>query len=195
MNAQPEQLLENGLIDQLQSLGYESITLKDEADLVQNFKSQIEKHNKVELAESEFNQIMLYINKGNIFERAKTLRSRIPYLNSSGENKTIQLLDSKNWCKNEFQVANQITMKGSYDNRYDVTILINGLPLVQVELKRRGLELKEAFNQINRYQRHSYTAGFGLFQFIQLFVISNGVNTKYYCNGSVRQRNFKQTFY
>ncbi len=195
MNAQPEQLLENGLIDQLQSLGYESITLKDEADLVQNFKSQIEKHNKVELAESEFNQIMLYINKGNIFERAKTLRSRIPYVNSLGENKTIQLLDSKNWCKNEFQVANQITMKGSYDNRYDVTILINGLPLVQVELKRRGLELKEAFNQINRYQRHSYTAGFGLFQFIQLFVISNGVNTKYYCNGSVRQRNFKQTFY
>lgn len=195
MNAQPEQLLENGLIDQLQSLGYESITLKDEADLVQNFKRQIEKHNKVELAEAEFNQIMLYINKGNIFERAKTLRSRIPYVNSLGENKTIQLLDSKNWCKNEFQVANQITMKGSYDNRYDVTILINGLPLVQVELKRRGLELKEAFNQINRYQRHSYTAGFGLFQFIQLFVISNGVNTKYYCNGSVRQRNFKQTFY
>lgn len=195
MNAQPEQLLENGLIDQLQSLGYELVTLKDEADLVLNFKRQIEKHNKVELAEAEFNQIMLYINKGNIFERAKTLRSRIPYVNSLGENKTIQLLDSKNWCKNEFQVANQITMKGSYDNRYDVTILINGLPLVQVELKRRGLELKEAFNQINRYQRHSYTAGFGLFQFIQLFVISNGVNTKYYCNGSVRQRNFKQTFY
>ncbi len=195
MNAQPEQLLENGLIDQLQSLGYESITLKEEADLVQNFKRQIEKHNKVELSETEFNQIMLYINKGNIFERAKTLRSRIPYVNSLGENKTIQLLDSKNWCKNEFQVTNQITMKGSYDNRYDVTILINGLPLVQVELKRRGLELKEAFNQINRYQRHSYTTGFGLFQFIQLFVISNGVNTKYYCNGSVRQRNFKQTFY
>lgn len=195
MNAQPEQLLENGLIEQLQSLGYKSVTLKDEIDLVQNFKCQIEKHNNVELSEAEFNQIMLYINKGNIFERAKTLRSRIPYVNALGENKTIQLLDSKNWCKNEFQVANQITMKGSYDNRYDVTILINGLPLVQVELKRRGLELKEAFNQINRYQRHSYTAGFGLFQFIQLFVISNGVNTKYYCNGSVRQRNFKQTFY
>lgn len=195
MNTQPEQLLENGLIEQLKSLGYESVTLKDESDLVQNFKRQIEKHNKVELTETEFNQIMLYINKGNIFERAKTLRSRIPYVNSLGENKTIQLLDSKNWCKNEFQVSNQITMKGSYDNRYDVTILINGLPLVQIELKRRGLELKEAFNQINRYQRHSYTAGFGLFQFIQLFVISNGVNTKYYCNGTVRQRNFKQTFY
>lgn len=195
MNAQPEQLLENNLIDQLVQLGYESIVLKHETDVVANFKKQIEKHNKVTLSDTELNQILLYINKGNTFERAKTLRSRIPYVNELGENKTIQLIDSKNWCKNEFQVANQISMKGNYDNRYDVTILINGLPLVQIELKRRGLELKEAFNQINRYQRHSYGAGFGLFQFIQLFVISNGVNTKYYVNGRVKDRQFKQTFY
>src|SRR5690606_37759313 len=195
MNAQPEQLLENNLIDQLVQLGYERIVLKHEADVVANFKKQIEKHNKVTLSDTELNQILLYINKGNTFERAKTLRSRIPYVNELGENKTIQLIDSKNWCKNEFQVANQISMKGNYDNRYDVTILINGLPLVQVELKRRGLELKEAFNQINRYQKHSYGAGFGLFQFIQLFIISNGVNTKYYCNGRVKDRQFKQTFY
>lgn len=195
MNAQPEQLLENNLIDQLVQLGYERIVLKHETDVVANFKKQIEKHNKVTLSDTELNQILLYINKGNTFERAKTLRSRIPYVNELGENKTIQLIDSKNWCKNEFQVANQISMKGNYDNRYDVTILINGLPLVQVELKRRGLELKEAFNQINRYQKHSYGAGFGLFQFIQLFIISNGVNTKYYCNGRVKDRQFKQTFY
>lgn len=195
MNAQPEQLLENNLIDQLVGLGYERITLRQEADVVANFKQQIEKHNKLTLTDSEFNQILIYINKGNTFERAKTLRSRIPYVNELGENKTIQLIDSKNWCKNEFQVANQISMKGNYDNRYDVTILINGLPLVQVELKRRGLELKEAFNQINRYQKHSYGAGFGLFQFIQLFIISNGVNTKYYVNGRVKDRQFKQTFY
>ncbi|RRA96514.1 type I restriction endonuclease subunit R [Paenimyroides viscosum] len=195
MNAQPEQLLENNLIDQLVQLGYQRIVLKHETDVVANFKQQIEKHNKVSLTETELNQILLYINKGNTFERAKTLRSRIPYINELGENKTIQLIDSKNWCKNEFQVANQISMKGNYDNRYDVTILINGLPLVQIELKRRGLELKEAFNQINRYQRHSYGAGFGLFQFIQLFVISNGVNTKYYCNGRVKDRSFKQSFY
>lgn len=195
MNAQPEQLLENNLIDQLVQLGYERIVLKHEIDVVANFKKQIEKHNKVTLSDTELNQILLYINKGNTFERAKTLRSRIPYVNELGENKTIQLIDSKNWCKNEFQVANQISMKGNYDNRYDVTILINGLPLVQVELKRRGLELKEAFNQINRYQRHSYGAGFGLFQFIQLFIISNGVNTKYYVNGRVKDRQFKQTFY
>lgn len=195
MNAQPEQLLENNLIDQLVQLGYQRIVLKHETDVVANFKKQIEKHNKVTLSDTELNQILLYINKGNTFERAKTLRSRIPYVNELGENKTIQLIDSKNWCKNEFQVANQISMKGNYDNRYDVTILINGLPLVQVELKRRGLELKEAFNQINRYQKHSYGAGFGLFQFIQLFIISNGVNTKYYCNGRVKDRQFKQTFY
>lgn len=195
MNAQPEQLLENNLIDQLVQLGYERIVLKHETDVVANFKKQIEKHNKVSLTETELNQILLYINKGNTFERAKTLRSRIPYVNNLGENKTIQLIDSKNWCKNEFQVANQISMKGNYDNRYDVTILINGLPLVQIELKRRGLELKEAFNQINRYQKHSYGAGFGLFQFIQLFIISNGVNTKYYVNGRVKDRQFKQTFY
>jgi len=86
-------------------------------------------------------------------------------------------------------------VEGRFKNRYDVTILINGLPLVQIELKRRGLELKEAFNQINRYEHHSYGAGEGLFQYIQMFVISNGVNTKYYANGRVDQRSFKQTFY
>lgn len=86
-------------------------------------------------------------------------------------------------------------MQGAHKNRYDVTILINGLPLVQVELKRRGLELKEAFNQTNRYERHSYWAGHGLFQFVQVFVISNGVNTKYYANAPLKARTFKQTFY
>jgi type I restriction enzyme R subunit len=84
-------------------------------------------------------------------------------------------------------------MEGSFKNRYDVTLLVNGLPLVQIELKRRGLELKEAFNQTNRYQRHSYWSGSGLFQYIQIFVISNGVNTKYYANN--REQSFKQTFY
>ncbi|MCX5935502.1 MAG: type I restriction endonuclease, partial [Pseudanabaena sp. LacPavin_0818_WC45_MAG_42_6] len=91
------------------------------------------------------------------------------------------------------QVTNQITQQGKYKNRYDVTLLINGLPLVQIELKRRGLDLKEAFNQINRYQRHSYGADFGLFQYVQIFVISNGVNTRYYANN--RKQEYKQTFY
>ena len=95
--------------------------------------------------------------------------------------------------ENHFQVTQQVTVEGRYQNRYDVTILVNGLPLVQIELKRRGLELKEAFNQINRYQRHSYWASYGLFQYVQTFVISNGVNTKYYANN--KNQSFKQTFY
>ena len=86
-------------------------------------------------------------------------------------------------------------MQGTYTNRYDVTLLINGLPLAQIELKRRGLELKEAFNQTNRYHRHSFAAGYGLYGYLQVFVISNGVNTKYYANNPVTKRDFKQTFF
>ena len=96
------------------------------------------------------------------------------------------------WCKNEYQVAQQITQVGRYENRYDVTLLINGLPLVQIELKRRGMELKEAFNQIQRYHKHSFTGT--LFEYIQIFVISNGVNTKYFSNNPFLQplRIFRQ---
>jgi type I restriction enzyme R subunit len=111
----------------------------------------------------------------------------------SGESVYIEFLNMDHWCQNEFQVANQIEIEGSYKNRYDVTILINGFPLVQIELKRRGLELKEAFNQTHRYEKHSYASGNGLFQFVQLFIISNGVNTKYYANN--KKQSFKQTFF
>ncbi len=195
MTSQPEQLLENNLVSQLAKLGYEKVVIKDEADLLINLKSQIEKHNNVSLSSQEFKQVLNYINKGSIFQRAKILRDRVPFTNDKGENKTIELINQVHWCKNEFQVTQQVTMEGKYKNRYDVTILINGLPLVQIELKRRGLELKEAFNQINRYERHSFGAGAGLFQFVQIFVISNGVNTKYYANSPIKARSFKQTFY
>jgi len=195
MTTQPEQILENNLITQLQKLGYKSIVIKDETDLLANLKSQLEIHNKTTLSENDFKQILNYINKGNIFQRAKILRDRVPYTNSKGESKTVELINQVHWCKNEFQVTQQVTIEGTFKNRYDVTILINGLPLVQIELKRRGLELKEAFNQINRYERHSYGAGNGLFQFIQIFVISNGVNSKYYANSPIKARSFKQTFY
>jgi type I restriction enzyme R subunit len=104
-----------------------------------------------------------------------------------------EFLNTEHWCQNQFQVTNQVTIEGSYKNRYDVTLLINGIPMVQIELKRRGLELKEAFNQINRYQRHSFGANSALYQYIQIFVISNGVNTKYYANN--KNQSFKQTFY
>lgn len=195
MTTQPEQVLENNLVVQLQNLGYKKVAINDEDDLLANLKSQLEVHNKVSLSDQDFKQILNFINKGNIFERAKILRDRVPYTNDKGEYKTIELINQIHWCQNQFQVTQQVTMEGKYKNRYDVTILINGLPLVQIELKRRGLELKEAFNQTNRYERHSYWAGHGLFQFIQIFVISNGVNTKYYANSPVKARSFKQTFY
>ena len=195
MTTQAEQILENNLIIQLQKLGYKSIAIKDEKDLLANLKLQLEIQNKVKLSENDFKQILNYINKGNIFKRAKILRDRVPYTNEQGEHKTVELINQIHWCQNQFQVTSQVAMEGKYKNRYDVTILINGLPLVQIELKRRGLELKEAFNQTNRYERHSYWAGHGLFQFIQIFVISNGVNTKYYANSPIKARSYKQTFY
>jgi len=195
MTTQPEQILENNLVTQLQKLGYKSEVIKDETDLLSNLKSQLENHNKTKLTDNDFKQILNHLNKGNIFEKAKILRDRVPYTNQKGENKTIELINQIHWCQNQFQVTQQVTMEGKYKNRYDVTLLINGLPLVQIELKRRGLELKEAFNQTNRYERHSYGSGYGLFQYIQIFVISNGVNTKYYSNNSIKARSFKQTFY
>ena len=195
MTTQPEQILENNLVTQLVALGYKKVEVNGEVELLSNLKLQLENHNKVQLSEFDFKQILNYINKGSIFERAKILRDRIPYVNGDGEPKTIELINQIHWCQNEFQVTQQVAIEGKYKNRYDVTILINGLPLVQIELKRRGLELKEAFNQINRYERHSFGAGAGLFQFIQLFVISNGVNTKYYANSPIKARSFKQTFY
>ncbi|MGO3719358.1 MAG: type I restriction endonuclease subunit R [Mesonia hippocampi] len=195
MTTQPEQILENNLVIQLQKLGYKNVVVKDECELLANLKRQLEIHNKTTISDSDFRQILNYINKGNVFERAKILRDRVPYTNDKGEHKTIELINQIHWCQNEFQVTQQVAMEGTYKNRYDVTILINGLPLVQIELKRRGLELKEAFNQTNRYERHSYGAGQGLFQFIQIFVISNGVNTKYYANSPLKARSFKQTFY
>ncbi len=196
MTSQTEQILENTLIAQLQSNGYEKVIIKDEAALLLNLKSQLEKHNKKVFSDSDFKQILNHLTKtNNVFEKAKILRDRFSFKNDKNELVYIEFLNMDYWCQNEYQVTNQVSIEGSHKNRYDVTILINGLPLVQIELKRRGLELKEAYNQINRYQKHSFSASTGLFNFIQLFVISNGVNTKYYSNFGNKQPDFKQTFY
>jgi len=192
MGSQSEQVLEDNLVKQLVSLGHNKVTIKDEADLLANLKAQLELHNRITLSANEFSKIVNHLDKGNIFERSKILRDKMYLERDNGDSVYIEFINQEYWCKNQFQVTQQVTMEGSYKNRYDVTLLINGLPLVQIELKRRGLELKEAFNQTNRYQRHSYFAGSGLFNYIQLFVISNGVNTKYYTNN--RQQSFKQTF-
>lgn len=191
MTTQSEQTLENNLIAQLQDLKYERVTIPDEQSLVNNLQKQLEKHNNLTFSDKEFTKILNHLSKGNIFERAQLLRDKFHLVRDDNSSAYVEFLNQREWCQNEFQVTNQVTVEGSYKNRYDVTVLINGLPLVQIELKRRGLELKEAFNQTNRYQRHSYDANYGLFQFIQLFVISNGVNTKYYANN--RKQSFQFT--
>ena len=194
MFTQPEQVLEDKLVDQLVGLDYERVDVTDEDALVANLKSQLETFNKVTLSDNEFTKVMNHLTRLNaVFEKAKILRDKMHLERDDGESVYLDFLDENDLGRNLFQVTQQVTMEGSYQNRYDVTILVNGLPLVQIELKRRGLELKEAFNQTHRYQRHSYWAGSGLFNFIQIFVISNGVNTKYYANA--KRQSFKQTFY
>lgn len=193
MSKQPEQVLENQLVAQLQKLKYEKILIKDENALVANLKTQLEKHNNITFSDKEFERVLNILSKGSVFEKAKTLRAKQHIERDNGDNLYFEFLNTDFWCQNQFQVTHQVTMEGSYKNRYDVTLLINGLPLVQIELKRRGLEMKEAFNQINRYQRHSFGAKSALFQYVQIFIISNGVNTKYYANN--RNQSFKQTFF
>ncbi|WP_425629392.1 type I restriction endonuclease subunit R [Cellulophaga lytica] len=193
MSTQPEQVLENQLIEQLSNQGYTKVSIPDEASLLSNLKTQLEKHNNITFSAKEFERVLNILSKGSVFEKAKTLREKQHIVRDNGDNLYFEFLNTEHWCQNQYQVTNQVTIEGSYKNRYDVTLLVNGLPLVQIELKRRGLEMKEAFNQINRYQRHSFGAKSALFQYVQIFVISNGVNTKYYANN--RHQSFKQTFF
>nr|WP_321411147.1 type I restriction endonuclease subunit R [uncultured Carboxylicivirga sp.] len=193
MSRQTEQILEDQLVEQLQNLGYGLVQIKDETELIANLKRQLEKHNGISFSDGEFSKVMNILTKGSVFEKSKTLREKQHIVRDNGDNLYFEFINSEKWCQNQFQVTHQVTIDGKYKNRYDVTILINGLPLVQIELKRRGLELKEAFNQINRYQKHSFGANSALFQYVQIFIISNGVNTKYYANN--RNQSFKQTFY
>ena len=193
MNTESEFILEDKLIAQLVELGYESVRIDDEAMMLANLKRQLEIHNEVVLSDTEFALVLNHLNNGSVFERAHILRDMFVLKREDGENVRIRFLDTQEWCQNEYQVTHQVSIEGRRKTRYDVTILVNGLPLVQVELKRRGVELKEAFHQIQRYKRDSFDAGFGLFQYVQLFVVSNGVNTKYFSNNA--KVSFEQTFY
>ena len=187
MSIQSEAALEAGLIATLQQMDYEYIQIAEEDNLQANFKRQLEKHNRKQLSEhgrteftgEDFEKILIYLDGGTRFEKAKKLRDLHPLDTSDGKRSWVEFLNRQQWCQNEFQVSNQITVEGRKKCRYDVTILINGLPLVQIELKRRGVELKQAYNQIQRYHKTSFH---GLFDYIQLFVISNGVNTRYFAN-------------
>ena len=152
--------------------------------LVSNLKSQLEVFNQTTFTTKEFDAILNHLEKGNVFEKAKTLRDRFQLTKEDGTSFYVRFFNTEDSSQNVYQVTNQISLEGSYKNRFDVTLLVNGLPLVQIELKKRGMEIAEAFNQTQRYTREAYWVGQGLFGFIQLFIISNGVNTRYYSNGT-----------
>ena len=180
MTYQSEHELEELLINQLVEQGYARVTIPDEAALEKNFRETLFELNRKKLGDvaftdKEFERILIHLKNKSIFNSAKIFRDKFILEREDGTKVYIEFFDGKDYHNNIFQVSNQITMEGKYVNRYDVTILINGLPMVQIELKRRGKDFYEAFDQIERYRRHSLK---GLFRYIQCFVISNGVDTK-----------------
>lgn len=184
---QSEAQLEDAFIKQLCAQGYEYLAINSEEDLIANLRKQLELLNKVTFSDKEWERIFkgwIASDNEGIVERTRRIQQDhvYPLRRDNGTVKNIQLLDKRNVYNNRLQVMNQYTQTGNHENRYDVTILINGLPLVHVELKRRGIAIEEAFNQIERYQRDSFWSGSGLFEYVQLFVISNGTHTKYYSN-------------
>lgn len=187
---QTEAQLEKDFIKTLTEQGYDYLNIHKEQDLVDNLRVQLQKLNGYTFTDSEwkrfFNDVIANQNEGIEAKTAKIQEDHIQVLKrDTGETKNIYLIDKKNIHNNYLQVINQYEEEqGNHDARYDVTILVNGLPLVHIELKRRGVQLKEAFNQIDRYQRDSFWAGCGLYEYVQIFVISNGTNTKYYSNST-----------
>ena len=185
---QSEAALESAFIKMLTEQGYEYINIHSSLDLIENLRKQLEKLNNFTFTDKEwkhfFENNIANANEGIVEKTQKIQEDYVQVLKrENGLTKNIYLIDKKNIHNNYLQVINQyVEENGKYENRYDVTVLVNGLPLVHIELKRRGVAIKEAFNQINRYQRDSFWAGSGLYEYIQLFVISNGTNTKYYSN-------------
>lgn len=185
---QSEDALEKELIKTLVEQGYERLNINSEAELILNLRKQLEKLNNYHFTDGEWDDFFTKViaNKNDyIIEKTRLIQEdyKQEITLDSGEKKNIYLIDKNNIHNNSLQVLNQyVNNDGNFDNRYDVTILVNGLPLVHVELKKRGVDLREAFNQIERYQRDSFWAGSGLYNFVQIFVISNGTLTKYYSN-------------
>ena len=184
MSYQSEAQLEQQLIDDLCGRDYERVTIKDMDALLQNFREQLNAFNKDKLGgkhltDKEFERVLLEVDGKSVYQSAKILRDKLLLNREDGTQIYLELFDGKDYKRNIFQITNQVTVKQKYTNRYDVTILMNGLPVLQIELKRRGMDIKQAFNQIERYRKHSYHS---LFRFVQFFVISNGVDTKYFAN-------------
>ena len=190
---QSEAALEQEFIRMLCEQGYTYLPIHTEDDLIANLRAQLERLNAYQFSDAEWDRFFheIIANPNNhIVEKTRMIQEdNVQVLKrDDGMTKNITLIDRKNVHSNSLQVINQYVMTqgqgARHDNRYDVTILVNGLPLVHVELKRRGVPIREAFNQIDRYQRDSFWAGSGLFEYVQLFVISNGTNTKYYSNST-----------
>ncbi|MFY0598012.1 MAG: type I restriction endonuclease subunit R [Cognatishimia sp.] len=190
---QSEADLESDLVNRLVGLGYAKISLPNMEAVQTNLRTQLGINNEIIFSDREFAKVLNHLNKGNVFQKAGILRDRMHLERDDGSSAWIRFLNCEEWCQNEYQVTTQVTVENKRQTRFDVTLLINGLPLVQIELKRRGAELKEAFNQINRYHKDSFWGEGGLFQYVQIFVISNGVDTKYYANN--RKQDYKQTFF
>lgn len=194
---QSEDALEKAFIKQLESQAYEYLDIVSENDLILNLRKQLEKLNDFTFSDSEWKKFFLNVIANpnqSIEEKTTTLQEDSTKIldRDDGTFKNIDLIDKKNIHNNSLQVINQYaTEDGQRSNRYDVTVLVNGLPLIHIELKRRGVAIQEAFNQINRYQRESFWASSGLFEYVQLFVISNGTHTKYYGN-TVRKQHVKE---
>ena len=191
-----ESQLEVAFIEPLKDQAYEYLSISDEAGLIANLKTQIEKLNNVEFSDAEWECFFtesISSEKDGIIEKTRRFQEdHIRVLKrDNGESKNIYLIDKQYIHNNSVQVLNQYEVEGTRKNRYDVTVLVNGLPLVHIELKRRGVDIREAFNQINRYQHDSFWAGSGLYQYIQIFVISNGTYTKYY-SSTVRDQHIKE---
>lgn len=199
---QSETQLEDAFVKQLCRQGYERLVVSSEEELIANLRTQLEALNHISFSDKEWARLFkgwIAADNDGIVEKTRRIQRDHVYAlrMDDGSVRNVSLIDKRNVHNNRMQVMNQYAQQGSYDNRYDVTVLVNGLPLVHVELKRRGVAIQEAFNQIERYQRDSFWSGCGLYEYVQIFVISNGTHTKYYSNttrfSAIEERAGKKT--
>ena len=199
---QSEAQLEDAFVKQLCRQGYERLVVSSEEELVANLRTQLEALNRISFSDKEWARLFkgwIAADNDGIVEKTRRIQRDHVYAlrMDDGSVRNVSLIDKRNVHNNRMQVMNQYAQQGNYDNRYDVTVLVNGLPLVHVELKRRGVAIQEAFNQIERYQRDSFWSGCGLYEHVQIFVISNGTHTKYYSNttrfSAIEERAGKKT--
>lgn len=199
---QSEAQLEDAFIKQLCRQGYERLVVSSEEELIANLRTQLEALNRISFSDKEWTRLFkgwIAADNDGIVEKTRRIQRDHVYAlrMDDGSVRNVSLIDKRNVHNNRMQVMNQYAQQGNYDNRYDVTVLVNGLPLVHIELKRRGVAIQEAFNQIERYQRDSFWSGCGLYEYVQIFVISNGTHTKYYSNttrfSAIEERAGKKT--